>query len=790
MTGIPLSDPTTKGEEDVTAQISQSPAENPCHSRIDFAHIIDNQLLLYGWILGFTKLTSASINLSGLVFDLVKQAIPVRRPDVAQHFSLETGNDQHGFYALIDLAAESAVTDRLTLVVNLYPGETAESLWPVSCGLARETSAIAPHAAALKELLPRLPRREAKRLVEFARPALGPEAEAQYLAVLPPPVRFGVDLCCILENRILVVWGCLFDPLKELTVAQFHVGGSGFDLLENSVSIARPDFDATFFRKLDTTCLPGFIFVQSIAEEDAEADEASFVIAAGAEKTYLTQPVSHIPHEARRDFLSLVGKLDPDSVLALRERMAAFVDNMPEQRSLGTLLDTIGRNAVERLPPSIQNGNPRYALHVDQATPVIDKGIFIVGWFNADATASVKIVCHCDSSAFAVSDHWVRYRRDDVSSHLASVGISVRDHDHGYICFVPLSRGDAPYYLATISKSGEVRRMRVAVAQHRQTLQTVRDLLVPFDSGKGDLRRLMEDHIGPAVGAVWAARQKPARTPVVHSYGTRPADPSVSIIVPLFGRHDFAEFQMALFADDPEFQNVELIYVVDDPTIVKEFYSRCSDLYGIYRVPFLVTYPGWNLGFGGANNFAAEIARGEHLLLMNSDVMPKRPGWLGDLVRIYGSLPAPGLLGAKMLYEDGSIQHAGMAFRRFEAWDNLWTNHHPLKGHSPIGLTGVREVPAVTAACALIETALYRQLGGFSEDYIIGDFEDSDLCLRASMSGRPNYVALDVELYHLERQSQNTLGDVQWRTNITVYNCLLHDRRWADVIEKTNMEKA
>jgi GT2 family glycosyltransferase len=202
----------------------------------------------------------------------------------------------------------------------------------------------------------------------------------------------------------------------------------------------------------------------------------------------------------------------------------------------------------------------------------------------------------------------------------------------------------------------------------------------------------------------------------------------------------------------------------------------------------VVTHPGANLGFAGANNFAAGIARGKHLLFMNSDVLPKRSGWLGELQRIHGTLAAPGLLGVKLLYEDGTVQHAGMAFRRLAAWDNLWTNHHPSKGLSPIGLTGVRPVPAVTAACALMEAQLYRQLGGFSEDYIIGDFEDSDLCLQASLAGRQNYVALDVELYHLERQSQNYMADVGWRTNITVYNCLLHNRRWEDRIERMREE--
>jgi GT2 family glycosyltransferase len=763
-------------------------------SRIDFAQLTKRHFLVYGWILGFTTLVDrASIDLGGVVIDLLKQAIPVRRPDVAQHFSLEAGNDKHGFYALIDgLSADGAVIDHIKLSVTLSSGETTESVWPVSFGDGRTASAIQPYAETLKGLLSHLPRPEAKRLVEFARPTLGPQAEADYLGTLPPPVRFAIDSCCILENRILVVSGWLFDPLKELSSVQLRVGESVFDLLENSESIPRPDlnFDSALFRKRDAAQLPGFMFVRAIRERDAEANEAWFVFTAGGVTAQLPQQVCNVPQEARRDFLSLLNKLDSDSVLALSERMGRVLDNCPEQRSLGTLLERIRHSAVEHLLPSIQHENPRYVLHIDQATLVAGNGVFLVGWFNMDFPAAVQIVCHCGSSSFVVSDHWVRYRRHDVSAHLANVGIVVSDHDHGYTCYVPLSHGDEPYYLAVVSESGEVRRMRVTVTAQQGTLQTVRALLNPFDSGKADLRILMERHIGPAVGAVWGARQKRSQTPVVCSYGARPSNPPVSVIVPLYGRYDFAEYQMALFADDPEFQRAELIYVVDDPAIVREFYARCADLYGIYQVPFVVTHPSSNLGFAGANNFAAEVARGRHLLLMNSDVMPRRAGWLGELLRIYQSLTMPGLLGVKLLYEDGSVQHAGMAFRRLAAWDNLWTNHHPSKGQSPTGLSGVLQVAAVTAACALVEAALYRELGGFSEDFIIGDFEDSDLCLRASLAGKRNYVALDIELYHLERQSQNTLGDVQWRTNITVYNCLLHNRRWADLIEKMSTGEA
>ena len=139
-------------------------------------------------------------------------------------------------------------------------------------------------------------------------------------------------------------------------------------------------------------------------------------------------------------------------------------------------------------------------------------------------------------------------------------------------------------------------------------------------------------------------------------------------------------------------------------------------------------------------------------------------------------------MGVKLLYEDGTIQHAGITSEPYAAWQGLWINRHPHKGLDPTPLTGIVDSPAVTAACTLVETALYRRLGGLSEDFLIGDFEDTDLCYRARQLGRPCRVDLDVTLYHLERQSQD-LGDQNWRTALTLYNCWIHDVRWGKLLE-------
>jgi GT2 family glycosyltransferase len=72
-------------------------------------------------------------------------------------------------------------------------------------------------------------------------------------------------------------------------------------------------------------------------------------------------------------------------------------------------------------------------------------------------------------------------------------------------------------------------------------------------------------------------------------------------------------------------------------------------------------------------------------------------------------------------------------------------------------------------------------VGGFDEVYVIGDFEDSDLCLRLRALGFGCAVDPEVQLYHLERKSQVSSA-AMWRQNLTIYNAWQHQRRWAAAI--------
>jgi GT2 family glycosyltransferase len=225
---------------------------------------------------------------------------------------------------------------------------------------------------------------------------------------------------------------------------------------------------------------------------------------------------------------------------------------------------------------------------------------------------------------------------------------------------------------------------------------------------------------------------------------------------------------------------VDLIYVLDSPEQKDELIDLASRLYPIYLVPLRVAVLQRNVGFANANNAGASIASAPLLLLMNSDVLPDKPGWLSTMASFYESRPSIGALGPKLLYEDGSIQHAGMHFHQ-PTGSTLWQDAHYFRGlHRDFpGANVPRPVPLLSGACMMIASDLYRDQGGLQARYVQGDYEDSDICMRLSEQGLENWYLPQAELYHLEALSYGS--DLRLPANR--YNAWLHTHLWRGRIE-------
>ena len=228
-----------------------------------------------------------------------------------------------------------------------------------------------------------------------------------------------------------------------------------------------------------------------------------------------------------------------------------------------------------------------------------------------------------------------------------------------------------------------------------------------------------------------------------------------------------------------------MTYVIDDHRLVSPLAADAPMFEASFGVPFRTVWSGENRGFSGATNLGVAHSSAPFVLLMNSDVIPVAPGWLERMRSVLTAHPEIGILGARLHHPNGAVQHDGMGFQ----WDptlRAYVNKHPGSGLPGSPLRGkFFKCQAVTGACALMRREVYDAVGGLDEKFLIGDFEDSDLCLKVREKGLEiACLPLPVTLIHLERQSLSGIGTPSFRDFVVRYNAWRHQTRWGAAIAK------
>jgi GT2 family glycosyltransferase/2-polyprenyl-3-methyl-5-hydroxy-6-metoxy-1,4-benzoquinol methylase/tetratricopeptide (TPR) repeat protein len=215
-----------------------------------------------------------------------------------------------------------------------------------------------------------------------------------------------------------------------------------------------------------------------------------------------------------------------------------------------------------------------------------------------------------------------------------------------------------------------------------------------------------------------------------------------SIIIPVWNKVELTKQCLIQVAEVTRDVHYEVIIV--DNASTDETSAFLASLSGDVQV---ITNE-QNLGFSKACNQGAKVARARYLVFLNNDTIPQE-GWLQALVEEAQAYPDVAVVGSKLLYPDGTVQHAGVAFARANSLP-----YHIYRG-APANATVVnqrRELQVVTAACMLVRREAFEAVGGFDEGYRNG-FEDVDLCLKVrERGGRVVYQPKSV-LYHLESQT-------------------------------------
>jgi GT2 family glycosyltransferase len=325
-------------------------------------------------------------------------------------------------------------------------------------------------------------------------------------------------------------------------------------------------------------------------------------------------------------------------------------------------------------------------------------------------------------------------------------------------------------------------RLRLRPAARALAAAAARDAVLAALPADLATDALLAETVLPAAQALNAAHLASRRSPELVEFGTGLAKPTASIVVPLYRNLDFLPFQVAAFAMDRTLGEVELIYVLDSPEQRSEVEARLRHLASIYGCAIRLLVMSGNFGYAAANNAGAAVARGDALALLNSDVVPEAADWLSALTAPLQSAGI-GAVGARLLFDDGSLQHAGLYFAPDDR--GAWRNRHFFKGlpRDFAPAAQARAVPAVTGACLVLRRAVYERLGGFDESYLVGDYEDSDLCLKLAADGLGCWYEPKATLLHLERQSV-PLHRAHARGLASECNRVLHAGRWQAAMEE------
>lgn len=232
-------------------------------------------------------------------------------------------------------------------------------------------------------------------------------------------------------------------------------------------------------------------------------------------------------------------------------------------------------------------------------------------------------------------------------------------------------------------------------------------------------------------------------------------DAHVTIIIPTRDRLELLEACISSIRARTKWPHYDIIVVDND--------SRNADTLDYFRElerdgETVLRQPG-QFNYARLNNRAADVARGNFLLLLNNDTECIDDNWLTAMLEA-ATAPDIGAVGAKLLWQSGGIQHGGVVlgpyFGAMHAFNDQLDND---AGYDSLLLVK-HEVTAVTAACLLMRRSDYVAVGGLDENLFPVNFNDVDLCLKLRATGKRNIWTPHAKLLHKESASRGRdLGD-------------------------------
>ena len=227
-------------------------------------------------------------------------------------------------------------------------------------------------------------------------------------------------------------------------------------------------------------------------------------------------------------------------------------------------------------------------------------------------------------------------------------------------------------------------------------------------------------------------------------------EPLVSILIPNKDHTDDLDVCLNSFFERADYQNYEFIIIENNSVLPETFayYEKIEKEHDNIKVVY------WEAGFNysAINNFGFKFAKGDYIMLLNNDVELITPdifqSMLGFCMR-----PEVGIVGAKLLYNDHTVQHAGVLVGAGGLADHVFKGiHEDDPGYMGRAISS-QDVSAVTAACLLVKRSVYEEVGGLEDEFQVA-FNDVDFCLKVRKAGYLIVYDADVKLFHYESKSR------------------------------------
>lgn len=228
-------------------------------------------------------------------------------------------------------------------------------------------------------------------------------------------------------------------------------------------------------------------------------------------------------------------------------------------------------------------------------------------------------------------------------------------------------------------------------------------------------------------------------------------DALVSIIIPTKNKQAYLKKCIDSIVKKSTYRNFEII-LLDNNSDDKKFFALINQYKNQKQFRFKYVRDEESFNFARLMNVGRKHAEGEYLVLLNNDTEVISPDWLEGFME-HVQRPEIGVAGCKLLYEDETIQHAGVvvglggvaahAFTREDRDGPGYFNYINL----------LNNYSALTAACIMVRREVYDRVNGFSEEFVV-EYNDVDFCLKVLEAGYRNLYIPHVELFHYESISR------------------------------------